>query len=106
MSCCRLDWQRPEGEEMDHPDDVVHWQRKVANYQVWLSRLNGRPLEERDTLWGWEVDRVERLLNVAQDMLRLVQRRRARENETEADRQLDQAESDRLVRLVDEINSC
>ena len=104
MSCCRLDYQRPPGEEWIHPDRVVNWQHQVANYQVYLSRLNGRPLEERDTVWGREVDRAERGLNMEQDILRLFQRQTARENETAADRQLDLAEADRLKRLAAEIN--
>ncbi|KAI0224097.1 hypothetical protein LSAT2_024892 [Lamellibrachia satsuma] len=87
-----LDLQRPPREEVDHPDEVVHWQHQVTNFQVCLSRLNGRPLEERDTRWGREVDQAERVLNMTQDTLRLAQRRTARENVTEADRQLDQAD--------------
>ena len=104
MSCCRLDWQRPEGEEVDHPDEVEQLRRQVNNLQLCLSRLNGRPVEERDTFCGQEVDKVERAINVAQDCLRLRLLQRARESETDADRQLDQAELNRLNRLMAEIN--
>ena len=86
---------------MDHPDQVVNFQRRVANYQLCLSRLNGRRLEDRESYWGQEVVAMEHWLYVVQDTLRLVQRERARESVTEADLQLDRAELDRLLRLAE-----
>ncbi|KAI0229875.1 hypothetical protein LSAT2_019718 [Lamellibrachia satsuma] len=44
-----LDWQRPPGQELDHLDDVVDWQRRVDQLYAALSRLQRRRLADRDT---------------------------------------------------------
>ena len=76
VSCCRLDVQRLPGEELDHPDNVVNWERRVAAYKRALGRLLGRPVGQREWYWGQEVASVKGLLATAQDCLSLAQAER------------------------------
>ena len=60
---CRLDWQRPPGEEVYHPDPILTYQPQEANLQLCLSRLHGRPLEERKSLCYWDWDMEVEMMN-------------------------------------------
>ena len=71
VSCCRLDWQRPFGEDFDHPDDIVWFQRRVAPLKRGVEHLHGRPVGYRDAFWGTNLTRMEGELDNAQKMLRL-----------------------------------
>ena len=71
VSCCRLDCQRPLGEENNHPDRIVCLERVVANVRLGLSRLHKRPVGDRDRYWGRDVTRAEGHLANTLDLLRL-----------------------------------
>ena len=76
VSCFSLDVQRPPGEELRHPDDVVACERQVAMCERGLERLVSRPVRDREWYWGQEVVMVEAKLAVLQDLLRLCQAER------------------------------
>ena len=74
--CFSLDVQRPPGEELNHPDDVVFCERQVAVFERGLERLASRPVWDREWYWGQEVVKVKAKLAVVQDFLRLCQAER------------------------------
>ena len=76
VSCCRLDVQRPPGEELDHPDPVVNWERRVAVYERALEQLLRRPVGQREWYWGQQVTRMEDYLVNNQGWLSLWQAER------------------------------
>ena len=76
VSCCSLDVQRPPGEELRHPDQVVHFERQVAVYKRALRRLLARPVGQREWYWGHQVAKVEGFLATVQGMLSLEQAER------------------------------
>ena len=78
VSCCSLDWQRPLGEDLDHPDEIVRLQRKVANYTLGVTRLHARPVLARDRFWGADVTRMEGELDNCLQLLRLEEDTRRR----------------------------
>ena len=71
VSCCSLDWQRPLEEDLDHPDDIVWYQRLVANLTLGVTRLHGRPVLARDRFWGVDVTLMEGELDASLQTLRL-----------------------------------
>ena len=71
VSCCRLDWQRPPGEDLDHTDVIVKGQRLVANLTLGVSRLHRRPVGDRECYWGYDVTFMEATLADMQGVLRL-----------------------------------
>ena len=58
ISCCRLDWQRPFGEDLVHPDQIVECQRYVVNLTLGESRLHRRLVLDRDSFWGDDVTKM------------------------------------------------
>ena len=71
VSCCRLDYQRPLGEDFDHPDDIVWYQRVVANLMLGVLRLHRRPVFDKDRFWGYDVTYMEGELANMQQTLRV-----------------------------------
>ena len=70
MSCCRLDWQHPIGEEAKLFGGMEQWQRMVDMLHLALYRLQGRPQFERDLVWKYDVDQIKSILPMVQDAIR------------------------------------
>ena len=71
VSCCRLDYQRPPGQDWGHPDDVVFYQRRVDQTKAALSRLHGRPEANRDMWWNKDEVWMEWWIESAQNDLHM-----------------------------------
>ena len=72
LSRCRLDTQRPLGQEYWSGDYVMYLQHWVDMCQTALSRLRRRPLKERDILWVADVKQTQDWIDEYQGKLHKV----------------------------------
>ena len=103
MCCCRMELQRPLGQERCHNDPVVQMQRRVANYEAGLNRLYRQRVKDRAPEWAFEVTRMKNFLTTAREQLRLNQDIANRSSETETDRRLDQLRVAQITTKFDKL---